>query len=430
MRSQVDDVDKPQEAGSAIQTAAALVEEAAPSRQSFCIPRAAINALVEARADAVVIGAYLTLACFTDGSGRYSTASVTAIRKAMSVNRDRAQKAVADLMRISVKVGATKKAKPIALLYSRDKWIGDTGEVLPDGPVERAKILHVLPDFGEDLSDRVWFGSNLVRGFQSFRLPLKRLKDAGDAAARLFLLMQQAVDMSAWGGVPPTPGPWIWYEITQEIDVSSWRIVHGQRRTPVMTTAMQQNVANGNERVAWDALEALVHSGLFYEVVLALNRPPVPRKFASGGDYGDVPPDAEPLYELDARSLHGYKPAGEEGLAGFTAKTAGELGYSVARGSIVDVYGNPINEDEAGQFTGKYAAIVPHGYRTMMAGIYRPRFRVANPKNAGVKDAWIRIHEGNREGLEWIAALRKAKKLPPLGQMPPPVLPDGDVTNG
>ena len=54
------------------------------------------------------------------------------------------------------------------------------------------------------------------------------------------------------------------------------------------------------------------------------------------------------------------------------------------------------------------------GYPAMIAGIYRLRFRVANPKNAGVKDAWAKIHQNNRDGFKLLQAIRAANTLDPL----------------
>jgi hypothetical protein len=59
---------------------------------------------------------------------------------------------------------------------------------------------------------------------------------------------------------------------------------------------------------------------------------------------------------------------------------------------------------------GTYAAIVLKGYPAMIAGVYRLRFRVANPKNAGVRGAWARIHTNNREAFELVQAIRAANK--------------------
>jgi hypothetical protein len=383
---------------------------------SFCIPKAAVRALLDARADAVTIGAYLTLACFTDATGVYSTAALRAVRDYQSLHQDRGKRALEALQSITVGKGKTA----IALAYSRDAWLKKAGgEALPDGLAPRAQVNFILPDFAEPAADRVWFSSALVQGFGTFTKPLKRLKDAGDVAARLFLLMQQTVDMVRFGGVPPSTGPWQHYESADghDLTVSNSRLLIAKSSGHVASQAVVQSTTGGTGqeqwKIFWNALSAIVGSGLFYEVVLVLNRNPVPCKFTSGESYGDVPEDADPVYELDARSLHGFKPEGEMGLAGLTARTAGELGHSVVQGTLHDSYGNPMEVDGyyPGQFDGRYAAIVPRGYGAMIVGCFRPRFRISNPKNAGVKDAWTRIYDGNRQGFEWITALRMARGL-------------------
>ena len=50
----------------------------------------------------------------------------------------------------------------------------------------------------------------------------------------------------------------------------------------------------------------------------------------------------------------------------------------------------------------------------MIAGIYRLRFRVSNPKNAGVRGAWAGIQQRNREALELVNSIRIALKREPL----------------
>ena len=287
------------------------------------------------------------------------------------------------------------------ILYSREAWHQETAEILPDGPTERGKILHVLPDFGEQSADRVWFGNNLVTGYATFTQPMKALKNAGDVAARLLLSMYAANDMETWGGVRPIGagcGPWNHYAPVAE-DVS----LHGGAR--LIRAKDMGHVASIYERIStdtdtyWQALAALESAGLIYQVVLVLNRNAIKAKFSSGGEYSNIPSDAEPLYELDARSQHGYKPEGEEGIGWATANTAGALGHAVTV--------------EGGRFDGTYAAIVPRGYGAMIAGIYRLRFRVSNPKNAGVKGTWAGIYQRNKEALELVNNIRAANKLPP-----------------
>ena len=305
------------------------------------------------------------------------------------------------------------------ILFDRDGWLQSTGELLPDGPHERAEVLHVLPDFEEPPEDRVWLGNNLVSGVGGFTQPLKALKNAGDVAARLLLALYEVNDMETWGGVRPVGtghGPWVHYEPV-DVDVR-WtgigaRLHRAKRGGEVGPGDMFSRACPFPEKSGswwkaheeagspvWRALEALQSSGLVYEVVMVLNRNAIKAKFSSGTEYSDIPEDAEPFYELDCRSKHGYKPDGEEGVGWATAKTAGDFGKPVTL--------------EGGTFDGTYAAFVPDGYGAMIAGIYRLRFRVANPKNAGVKGAWAGIHQRNREALDLVNSIRSASGREPL----------------
>ena len=389
-----------------------------PSRGpgSFCIPRAALNALLDNQATAYEVCTYLTLARFTDESGRYSTASISAVNRYTGANKTKGGPVDKALERLKTIRAKSVKTDLGPILFDRDGWFQATGELLPDGPHERAKVLHVLPDFEEPPEDRVWFGNNLVSGVGGFAQPLKALKNAGDVAARLLLALYAVNDMETWGGVRPVgagPGPWVRYEpVDTDTRFSVGARLHRAKRGgevgprdmfsrvcpfPAKPSSWWKAHDEAGGPV-WRALEALQSSGLVYEVVMVLNRNAIKAKFSSGTEYSNIPEDAEPFYELDCRSKHGYKPDGEEGVGWATAKTAGDFGKPVTL--------------EGGTFDGTYAAFVPDGYPAMIAGIYRLRFRVANPKNAGVKGAWARIHTNNREALELVNAIRAANKLP------------------
>ena len=416
---------------------------------SFCIPRAALNALLDNQATAYEVCTYLTLARFTDESGRYSTASITAVSNHAGGNKSRnptykgpIDKALERLKTIRAK--SVKKAlKKVSngrsgrnhamvdqwvneetdlgpILFDREGWLQETGEVLPEGigAKQTGRVLHVLPDFDEPLEDRVWFGNNLVSGFGGFTQPLKALKNAGDVAARLLLALYEVNDMETWGGVRPVGaghGPWVNYEPvdTDTRFTVGARLHRAKRGGEVGPGDMFSRACPFPEKSGswwkahdeaggpvWRALEALQSSGLVYEVVMVLNRNAIKAKFSSGTEYSDIPEDAEPFYELDCRSKHGYKPDGEEGVGWATAKTAGDFGKPVTL--------------EGGRFDGTYAAFVPDGYGAMIAGIYRLRFRVSNPKNAGVKGAWAGIHQRNREALKLVNSIRDVAKLEPL----------------
>ena len=411
---------------------------------SFCIPRAALNALLDSGATAYEVCTYLTLARFTDESGRYSTASISAVNRYTGANKtkggpvDRALERLKTIRAKSVKkvqkkVSNGRSGKNHAMvdqwvneetdlgpiLFDREGWFQATGELLPDGAHQRAEVLHVLPDFEEPPEDRVWFGNNLVSGVGGFTQPLKALKNAGDVAARLLLALYEVNDMETWGGVRPVGagyGPWVNYEPV-DVDVR-WtgigaRLHRAKRGGEVGPGDMFSRVCPFPEKPGswwkahdeaggpvWRALKALQSAGLVYEVVMVLNRNAIKAKFSNGTEYSDIPEDAEPFYELDCRSKHGYKPDGEEGVGWATAKTAGDFCKPVTL--------------EGGTFDGTYAAFVPDGYGAMIAGIYRLRFRVSNPKNAGVKGAWAGIHQRNREALELVNSIRSASGREPL----------------
>lgn len=386
-------------------------QSARRGESSFCVPRAAIEALLNAQATAYEVCAYLTLARYTDRTGVYSTAGMKAINTATGANKTKGGPVERAIERLKTISGKTSKG-PLPILFDEQGWIDKTGEIIPPGPIPRADVRFVLPDFDEPSESRVWFGGNLVTGIGEFAKPLKTIKDGGDVVARLLLAMHAATDMEAWGGVDPHKGPWMRYESVDKeaLVIADVRLIRAKNEGKVGSGTMFSRAWTAPDRdwwkahkaagePVWRALELLESAGLFYQTVLVLNRNAESKTFANGGKYGSIPADAEPLYVLDTRSQHGYKPAGEEGLAGVTASTASDLSFPVAT--------------SGGHFDGTYAAIVKRGQGAMVAGIFRPRFRVANPKNAGVQDVWSGIKARNREHFDFIQAIRAARKLPP-----------------
>jgi hypothetical protein len=409
---------------------------------SFCISRIAIDALIDAHASAYEICTYLVLGRFTDVTGQFSSASISAVNRYTGANKTRGgpvDRAIKRLKTIHAKRkqlvsnGRSGKAHQMVeqfvdlgpILFDRDSWEAKTQQSVPERPSERSQILHVLPDFLEALEERVWFGGNLVTGLAEFDRPLKSLKNAGDVAARLLLLLYAANDMEIWGGIRPITegnagGPWQHYEpVSEDIRLAgAVRLIRAKRAGNIGPAGMfsrawpapkagnfwEQHKASHDP--GFSALNALQASGFVYEVVTVLNRSAVKRTFSNGDEYGDIPlDDVEPLYELDCRSLHGYKPAGEEGIGGVIASTAGDIGHPVAT--------------SGGSFDGTYGAFVLNGHGAMIAGIYRLRFRVANRKNAGVSNAWARIYQNNRDALALLERVRQANGLAPLPEFLP-----------
>ena len=131
-----------------------------------------------------------------------------------------------------------------------------------------------------------------------------------------------------WGGVRPVgldAGPWKYYErVADDVHVHGGaRLIRAKADTDISDIPPK---ISGHDDAYWNALHALNSSGLIYEVVMVLNRDAKKETFADGTDFESIPDDAEPYYELDARSAHGYKLEGEEGIGGATANTVGMLG--------------------------------------------------------------------------------------------------------
>ena len=408
-------------------------KDSAKGEKSFCVPRLAIEALLDASATAYEICAYLILANFSDSTGCFSTAGSSAVGRYTGGNKSISgpvKRALENLKKIRAKRkvsfsngrgvdmhGMADEWQDLGpLVLSREQWLKEnvgTEKKLPDGPIERSKVLHILSDFGEPLDERVWIGSNLIFGINTFNLPLRKLKNNGDVAARLLLLLYGSNDMATWGGLSPVglnPSPWMRYKTICEDDEleGGFRLIRAKAHRLVITDwthlirAWPQPVAPkhwvtlhkeaGNP--IGNAFFLLQAEGYFYEMVMVLNRNAVN---VPKNDDLYIPEDAEPFYELDSRSQHGYKSRGEEGVGGLTARTVGELGFPVALPS--------------GKFDATYAAIVKKGQGAMIAGIYRMRFRVVNPENSGVKETWRNIQKNQEDAFKLIQDLRASNNL-------------------
>jgi hypothetical protein len=404
---------------------------------SFCIPRATCQALLESGAGALEICSFLVLARFTDKTGQYTTASKNAISKATNSNKSDGgpiEKALEKLQTIRAtrierrpNIDGGKPHEMIEqaidlgpILIARSDWQSKSDEALPDGPHARARVTYVLPDFGEPLTDRVWFGNGLVKpeinsekstrhagsskqGDDLSLLPLRQLKNAGGVAAWVFLYLNMNQGVGAWGGISPVgayPGPWHYFKPTEEdVDLPfDARLIRAKEHCCVLPA--KRGLVGCNDGEFENALSVLASRGLIYKVVLAVNRDDPNGDMGSDQGTPVIPHDAEPLFELDTRSIHGYKPVGEEGIGGAMARTAGEMRY-------------PVTNAE-GQFNGTYAALVPRGQGVMIVGIFRLRWRVANPENYGVRDTWRGIGQRNMEGLNFLHRFRRANGLTEL----------------
>jgi hypothetical protein len=386
---------------------------------SFCLPRVVVDALIDQHANALEICTMLCLACYSDRSGGYTNASHSSVFKRTGANKSKngpIMRAFAKLkkMRVYKKVkqprGAPKKLDLGPLLYDRASWNDAFCGPLPDQWIGHENglgcVKHVLPTFGESFDDRVWFSKSLVEGFEGFQQPLKQLLRAGDVTARLLLAMYAANDMLGWGGVRPfsssseelksgvisrsyLPAYRGEIDVYGDYDVNLAKECLYKINTKLKDKVCYPDKGDYAARTFFDAFRRLELSGFVYEVVVVLDRDQT--------NHNEIAEDASVYYELDARSRHGYKPAGEHGLGWLTASTLLELGHSLS--------------DEEGDLNGTYAAIVPATQEMMIIGLIRLRFRVSNSENFGVSEAFGRIRNNNKEAFDIINRMRKDNGL-------------------
>lgn len=249
---------------------------------------------------------------------------------------------------------------------------------------EKFRVTFILP---QDDGPRVWFPNELVMGYGLFKKPLARLRRFSDDVARLLLVLYSNHDMERFGGTSPQVCHRK-YATTRKCRHDGYELWHAAQdlrmfNSPWTGRVIGQAISEDakiraiQETRLFDGLTALTTNGFVYEVVSVFDRADLEAM--------------SPLYELDARTLHGYKPKGEEGLGCATATLASQWGYRVT--------------DAAGRFHGTYAVVADIGVTPAVYGIFRLRFRVANPRNYSVSAAFARIAQCNDEWRENVGRL-------------------------
>lgn len=385
----------------------------------FSVPRAVINTLIDAHADAVTIGAYLTLAAHTDKTGQFSTAGLKAIRENLGIDKPRAEKAVDTLTKLRAaprpadtdaptrpsskkKMTLVPSAPPSSpLVYPRTRWLAEghpppPGPESPQGRVPREDprlVRFVLPTFDEVPQDRVWIDAALVRGDTLMERPLYALKNCGSVAARLLLALYMGQDLSRWYGIPPCCGNFFEHQyrhytgyldeghsvlLVQPLTISGNtplfnRLTLSMTDRPTKEERTKEEQTKKHELV-WQALRALQSDGFLYEVVCLLNRHPrnLTQEKLQGDDasyHGSIDQEADLLCDLAYHGIGGPVSSVEVPFYNWYRQTAIDFGYK-----FYDTRRNwPL-------------ALVTNGAPAMVAGFYRLRYRVRNPRNAFIED--------------------------------------------
>jgi hypothetical protein len=323
------------------------------------------------------IGAFLVIATHTESSGTYSTAGAKAVRRALAIGDAKAQRLLDDLKKWGYLATPNQYSSNTKLRRNMPKH---------DGRYHVRWIVH------PDSSRRVWFSSNLVRGYGKLKQPLRDLNLCGPIAARLLLALYLFEDIPAFGGVDPTQAAWVTYETELQDGIYGGNylfhaytgdsVVQGSFYTSVLNIAKD---ANGKIHPFWKALESLKKKGFIYQTITVF----------TGADVND---DMCLLYPLHTRNRHGHAPKGEESVAGKINHLAERYGFSVT--------------GKGGQFEGTYPFIAD-SKEVQVVGIYRLRFRNTSTAFEEQRDGWGHLQYSKEQWLKTVEyELEKAPKLP------------------
>ena len=340
---------------------------------SFWISKKAIGLLISYKSTALEIAAYLVMAKHTDKEGMLTTSGIKSIHKATGCSHSVIQRAVDRLLE-RAEGGKETPLHLTRLIYKADEWQELKKTAFPPAPFERAEVRYVINDYQAKPEDKIWISNELITGYGKFSQPLKKLKACGDIAARILLIGYRESNLEQYGGISPRAfhHSYTMEKIGGEHGFVMWHGKSEGESSNLIPEIFTKNSTTEQKDEFWEALQALDEAGFIYQMVSVMDR--------EGENH-----QAQVIYELDAKSRHGYKPTGEQGLAGTTAKLANLWGYPVT--------------DSIGRFYGNYAAIVQAG-KPHIVGIYRLRFRVTNNKNHGIAAAWARIYQGQKETKE------------------------------
>ena len=280
------------------------VKYAPKGKGSFWISKQSIEILLNAKATALEIAAYLVMAKHTDEGGMLTTSGIKAIHRATGVSHPVIEKAVDSLLQMTL-----SKGKEPYLIYKADEWQRVTKITLPPAPFERAEVRYVVNDYKAKPEDKVWISNELVTGYGKFTQPLKKLKMCGDAAARYLLIGYRESNLEQYGGVNPKAfhcqyemskvkelnGYDIWHGkeignsgssdwtrgagIQKELDV-----INGMRQGKDKDDAKDKAISEGSN-IFHAAIKALDNAGLIYQMVSVMDR-----------EAGN--PEAQVIYEL------------------------------------------------------------------------------------------------------------------------------------
>lgn len=339
-----------------------------PSKESsrvFSLAEAVIREAAGCHAmTAIHIGALLTVACYTDRTGVYSTCGAYAVRNALKIGDKKASDILEELNQRGF-------IKSIDRLHKNSSL----RKAMPDGQ-GKAQVRWIIEANADPQARRIWFPVKLIEGAGKWYKPLSDLRQCGNLAARMLIALYLHEDVCLYGGIDPTAAIHQTWKILGEPDeiflqgCRYWLFTVEHFSTWVMesfwsNTLRVESDEDGKIPLLWPALKKLIDQGFIYRCLTVF----------AGNEIG---PDMELLYPLHTFNRHGHPPKGEESLAFMTA--------NIARNN-----GSPV--DCEGRFSGDCFALVADTPEAQLVTIFRLRLRNVSPYNMDGKNGWSYVQQ-------------------------------------
>ena len=249
--------------------------------------------------------------------------------------------------------------------------------------------------FGEELSNRVWFSQSLMGLTNGVleRAPITVLNDMRPECLFALLLMH-SLQQDEWVAVsPPLPtegqsGVFRRFEPVREgAVVKDDHFVQLVERGDLVVFGFEAFTKKyGVSSICW-AIEQLKLHGFVYEVVMAYNRPlRYLEDSAHPGMFLD--PEARPIFHVHGGGVKSGLPAEELGVSHLT----------LAMSKWVDIQ---VFEHECRE-KGRFVVVGRTALQIGIAGSFRLRSRVKNPKNRGIGWSWAELMHSENTYRDWL----------------------------
>ncbi|MDP2261995.1 MAG: hypothetical protein Q8K24_02440 [Hydrogenophaga sp.] len=317
----------------------------------------------------------MIIAAHTNADGTFSTAGLGIVRKRLGCRESKAEELIVMLTKLGL--------------------IVDLRPPKSQRTAERDQRRFEVRTFGEELSDRVWFSQSLMSESDGTlkRARITYLNDMRQECVYAFLMLH-SLQQDEWVSVsPPLPaegqsGVFRRFEPVEEgVVVKGDHFVQLVERGDLIVFGFEAFTKKyGSSLLCW-AIEQLKLHGFLYEVVMAYNRPlQYLGEIAKPGYFLD--PEARPIFHVHGGGVKSGLPAEELGVS--------HLALKMSKWVDLQVFEYECPDKERFVVVGRTAMQIG------VAGCFRLRYRVKNPKNRGVGWSWAELMQSENNYRDWL----------------------------